>query len=120
MSIFSTKIISNNLLKENREELIEKISTFLFSYDEIKQVYIFGSFANNTHHNESDIDLLIVAKTDENFVKRNQKYSSLLEIYAPLDILVYTEEEFLRMKNDHSNGFWKKFSENHLLILDKS
>ena len=108
-----------SFLKERtKEEFISELKTHFNSH--VREAYIFGSFANNTHHNESDIDLLIVAKTDENFVKRNQKYSSLLEIYAPMDIFVYTEEEFLRMKNDHSNGFWKKFSENHLLILDKS
>jgi hypothetical protein len=36
-----------------------------------------------------------------------------------MDILVYTEEEFLKIQNDQANGFWKRFRENHLLILDK-
>lgn len=120
MNIFSSKIISNNLLKENRDELIKKLTTALASYHEIEQAYIFGSFANKTHDNDSDIDLLIVATTSENFVERNQKYSELLNIYAPMDILVYTKEEFLKIKNNQDNGFWKKFHENHLLIFDKN
>lgn len=116
MSIFSGKIISNNLLKENRKEIIQKISTALKAFTEVEKAYLFGSYANATHTNDSDIDLLIVAKTNLPFTQRNGQYSSLLDIFSPIDILVYTNEEFENLMKEEQ-GFWKKFRENHLQIF---
>ncbi len=117
MTIFSTKIIRNNLLKENRNKLIKNISDALKKHSEISEAYFFGSFANSTYNNDSDIDLLIVANTDKIFTERNRDYAHLLNIYAPIDILVYTSEEFIKIQNDNENGFWKKFKENNLKII---
>ncbi len=117
MSIFSKRIIENNLLKEDRNELIKKITDALKRHPDVLSSYLFGSFATATHHNNSDIDLLIVSKTKKPFTQRNIDFIFLLEIYAPMDILVYTEDEFQNILNNHDHGFWKIFRNNHLKIV---
>ena len=110
------KIIKGNLRQLDREKIIEQIVDFLKLKTEIVEVYLFGSFSTLEYTDDSDIDLLIVAKTNLSFPSRPLLYAELLDVYAPMDILVYTPEEFSRNLAAQNHGFWNQFKASQKLI----
>ena len=68
------------------------------------QAYLFGSRASGKSTQESDYDVfLIVAQSSLSGLERMQKAHNLLwkaKSRIPMDIFIYTEEEFELQKND--------------------
>jgi len=60
------------------------------SVDGVKQIYLFGSYANGNPHSESDIDLMVVVDNSLDPLKTNMRINRALvgKRYFPLDILV--------------------------------
>ena len=81
-----------------------------------KEAYLFGSFAQGTHGYWSDIDLLVVMETDLPFPDRPQLVWEVMEIGVPVDILVYTPEEFGKLCKINE-GFWRLFNESKVRIV---
>ncbi len=78
------------------DEVVSRIAV-KFNPDKI---ILFGSYANGTMDKDSDLDLLIVKETALPRHKRSfdiQKY--LIGSMIPMDIIVYTNEEFELEKN---------------------
>jgi predicted nucleotidyltransferase len=71
------------------------------------EAYIFGSYSTEAFGPDSDIDLIIVVRTDKAFVDRASEYYDLLDIIPSMDILVYTPEEFHDLTEDPTPGFWQ-------------
>jgi predicted nucleotidyltransferase len=67
----------------------------------------FGSYGTAEFGPDSDVDLMIVARTNKSFIERAFDYEDLLDILPSMDILVYTPEEFLALTGDPSPGFWQ-------------
>ncbi len=66
-----------------------------------EQIILFGSYAKGTQDEDSDIDLLIIQDTDLPSYKRGIDIRmSLIGTKMPIDILVYTRNEFEKEKND--------------------
>jgi len=64
----------------------------------VEKAIVFGSHARETQSQRSDVDLLLVVKTDERYFKR---YDRIADVYralpsAELDVLIYTPEELER------------------------
>lgn len=62
-------------------------------------VVLFGSEARGERNPLADLDLLVVLDSDEPFVARTVHLYERLELTVPADILVYTPEEFERMRD---------------------
>lgn len=61
------------------------------------KIFLFGSYATGQANEDSDIDLLVVKDTNEPRHKRSIEIQRLLiGSKLPVDILVYTNEEFER------------------------
>lgn len=59
------------------------------------KIILFGSYAYGNPTENSDIDLLIIKNTGEPLNKRSHEIRRYLrEIKMPMDILVYTEDEY--------------------------
>lgn len=59
------------------------------------KIYLFGSYSTGMANEDSDIDLLVVKETLEPRYKRSIEIQRLLiGSKLPVDILVYTNEEF--------------------------
>ena len=72
-------------------EVVTKIAT-KFNPDKI---IIFGSCANGTQNENSDLDLLIVQDSDQPMQKRGLDIRlSLIGAMIPMDLLIYTKSEF--------------------------
>jgi predicted nucleotidyltransferase len=71
-----------------------------------ERVIVFGSLASGQVHAWSDIDLVIVEKTDLPFWQRLRQTRRLLRPQVGTDILVYTPEEFEQLRRDRT--FFRK------------
>jgi len=97
----------------------EKVISFLVDKLQsagISEAYIIGSFAENRCKAWSDIDLVIVQETTIAFTERAHAFLDLFDLGLPLDILVYTPEEFTSLLNSTS-GFWKTVRRHNMRIL---
>ena len=78
--------------------------------------YIFGSFACGKEHLWSDIDLIIVKDSNLPFIERPREFFDLLDIGIPVDILVYTPDEFEKIQKE-KNGFWQEIQSKIIQIV---
>ncbi len=103
-----------------KETQVKKKSSFLtlHSFDEVVafiiplvkkkvlEAYVFGSFSQNQHHADSDLDLILIMETKEIFIERPLQFLELKNLPFEIDILVYTPAEFEKLKLENSAGFW--------------
>lgn len=65
------------------------------------KIILFGSYASGTPNEDSDIDLLVIQDTDLPRHKRSFEIQKLLiGSMIPMDILVYTNNEFEKEKKE--------------------
>jgi len=104
-------MIDSNKIREIASSIATK-----FNPDKI---ILFGSYANGTQQEESDIDLLIIQETDLPMQKRGYDIRmSLIGSMMPFDILVYTKSEFEQEK-DRSFSFLNAAMKNSKLLYER-
>ncbi|MDR0508421.1 MAG: nucleotidyltransferase domain-containing protein [Candidatus Methanoplasma sp.] len=82
-------------------DLVDKIVERIIREFDPQMVVIFGSVANNTAKDGSDLDLFIVMDTELTYYRRAPAIlRKLLDIPIPMDILVVTPEEYEANKNN--------------------
>ena len=86
------KVLDANLLLQATQRLVAE-----FQPDE---VWLYGSHAWGTPHDDSDVDLLVVVPhSDESPIRRSQRaHRSLRGLRMPKDVLVETRQEVDRVK----------------------
>lgn len=93
----------------DRESLFEKIRTY-FKGEVVEQVFVFGSFADDTTTRRSDLDLIVIKKSGKRFVERLREYLDVDTVLGlPVDLLVYTPNEWKTVGK-------RKFFANHKLL----
>lgn len=100
----------------DRDTLVEMFRQRLFLHPEVEAAFLFGSSVSGEASFWSDCDLVVVARTKVPFIKRPGLFADLFELGLPLDLLVYTPEEFAGIQADDS-PFWKSFKENSAQVL---
>jgi len=69
-----------------------------------ERVILFGSYAQGTPSNDSDIDLLVVAETSLSPLERYKAVRRLLaDVPCSFDIIVRTPEEYIRWRSVVNN-----------------
>jgi len=89
------------------KKVIDQISSILVSGIDAKQVYLFGSYAQNTANKESDIDIFVVADLNgKKKIEITQQARRLLlnKIFMPVDILVCDINDF-EIRKDNQTTF---------------
>jgi predicted nucleotidyltransferase len=91
------------------KEIIETVKERLIKTYNLKEIYLFGSFAWGNPDSQSDLDLLIVVdKSDEKPYKRPIKgIKALFGLGIANDIIVFTKDEFDRLAGDVSTLCYK-------------
>jgi predicted nucleotidyltransferase len=86
------KMVAMNEIKEFGRQIGHRFGA--------EKVILFGSYAEGTATRDSDIDLLVVARTNLPYGARYGAVRCLLEDYpAGFDIIVETPEEFARWRS---------------------
>ncbi|KXG76752.1 hypothetical protein AN618_14370 [Fervidicola ferrireducens] len=84
--------------------LLEWTKEIVKNRDDIVKVGYFGSYARGDWGVGSDLDIIVIVKKSEiPFDKRSAEWDTE-GISVPVDLLVYTEEEYENMKTSNS-GF---------------
>jgi len=107
-------IISQKKIRKFLKKLVNKL---ISNYD-ISQIILFGSFARGDYHEYSDIDLIIIGYLDDNFFNRIGKVLDLGPPNIELEPLVYTPEEFEKMK-ENENPFILNVLEEGIILYKK-
>lgn len=84
----------------DREELLQTIVNRITEAIHPQRIILFGSWARGQHGPHSDVDLLVIQESD---LPRPQRYAKVRRLFwgmkLPMDILVYTPEEFTRFQS---------------------
>lgn len=67
-----------------------------------EKVIMYGSQVSGKTHEWSDVDLVAIKKTNKKFRDRIGEASAAVDHILPIDILVYTPEEFKKMSKESS------------------
>jgi len=82
------------------QEQINEISRRIVRSFEPEKIILFGSYANGTPTEESDLDLLIIKDSDFPSRLQNRKVRRILsDLRVPVDAIVKTPEEFQTYKD---------------------
>lgn len=84
------------MLDPNIQQIVDELAK---NYQPEK-IILFGSAVSGKRHEWSDVDFVAIKKTDKGFYDRIQEASSSIPHPIPVDILVYTPEEFEKMAKE--------------------
>ena len=82
----------------------------------VEQAWLFGSVPAGEAGPWSDLDLVLVAQSSRPFVERPLDFPELFEMGMPVDLLVYTAEEFAELESS-SGGFWSGFRKSRSRVV---
>ncbi|MCK9421324.1 MAG: nucleotidyltransferase domain-containing protein [Bacteroidales bacterium] len=92
-------------MNEEIKKIVNQISTILVSGIDARQVYLFGSYAQNKATSDSDIDIFVVADLNgKKKIEITQRARRLLlkKVFMPVDILVCDINDFNKRKDNLS------------------
>lgn len=101
-----------SLLQESLAQAVEILS----GLDQVERVSLFGSYARGRGDLFTDLDMLIVMKTDQAFVDRLRTLYSLLALPVDADLVCYTPEEFEVLKEQ---SFLKRILQDEVVLYEK-
>lgn len=79
------------------EAELTRVAEVLRTQDDIERVIVFGSMGRGKPRFHSDLDLVVIQRTDARLVDRIERLTLLLRPRVPTDLLVYTPEEWTEM-----------------------
>lgn len=91
------------------------------------QIYMFGSVAKGTETQDSDIDLAVILNIDDIPKTYDEKLKNKvavrntileLSLEVPIDLLVYTKEEF-KILNEYNKPFMTEITETGTLLYEQ-
>lgn len=80
--------------KQLLDQELNRCVRLLTEHESPEKVIVFGTLAKGPVHEWSDIDLVVVERTQLPFFQRIKKIRQLLQPKVGMDIMVYTPEEF--------------------------
>lgn len=102
----------------SKSKISDIVNTIAIKYSPEK-IILFGSYANNTAEEDSDLDFIIIKKTDKPKTKRGREVRKhLLGANVPMDIKVYTPEEFEKEKKS-AFSFLKSAIDNSIVVYER-
>ncbi|MEK6899656.1 MAG: nucleotidyltransferase domain-containing protein, partial [Nanoarchaeota archaeon] len=101
------EILKNKNINQLYKEIMSKVKISSFI------LLLFGSYAKRKHTKTSDIDLLLVSN-ETNFESKIFDILSLLPLKT--HALVFTEEEFIRMKDSKKSNVIQEAIESNIIL----
>ena len=82
------------LLKSSVNVIVNKLS----GMEQVERISLFGSYARGKEDLFTDLDVLVIMRTDLDFVERLRFLYSKMAVPVDLDLLCYTPEEWESLK----------------------
>jgi predicted nucleotidyltransferase len=80
---------------------IDKIVNLIITNVNPDKIILFGSYAYGDPNEDSDLDLLVIKDMKEEKYKRGREIRKYLRgTKVPMDLLVYTNQEIEKLRND--------------------
>jgi predicted nucleotidyltransferase len=98
------------------EQALVRIRRRLADIPEVRKAILFGSCARGRRDLFTDLDLVVVMQSGVGFVERGADLRRRLEASVDIDLLVYTPDEFERMR---PHGFLAHALEAGQVIYEK-
>jgi len=86
--------------KRQLSQELKRIVSVLKTGYRPEKIVLYGSLAGGKVNRWSDLDLMIIKNTKKRFYDRIGEVLQLTKPRQPLDVLVYTPEEYQQMKQD--------------------
>jgi predicted nucleotidyltransferase len=86
------------LYAEQMKASVTRIVEVLSAMPDVQKVSLFGSYARGRTDLFTDLDVLVIMKTDKSFIDRLRMLYSTLAVPVDMDLLCYTPEEFESIK----------------------
>lgn len=102
------RIFKNNNIRQLYKEINEKIKSSFFIF------LLFGSYAKGKPTKSSDIDIIFISN-EKGFEEKISSIFSLLPIKT--HVLVFTEEDFIRMKDSKKSNVVKEAVDNNIILF---
>lgn len=83
--------------RHSLRELAQRIRACLAGTN-VERAVVFGSFARGDADEASDLDLVLIEPTSRPFLERGREHLPLFRLGVGVDLLVYTPEEYRRLK----------------------
>jgi predicted nucleotidyltransferase len=80
------------------EEAVNRLVAVLSAMPEVERVILFGSYARGRRDLFTDLDVLVLMRTELGFLERTKHLYRMLDLPVDADILCYLPEEFERLK----------------------
>ena len=110
------RLYPNAERQKKLEEELHRVVPILAKHD-VDRIILFGSLGRGEVGSASDIDLIVVKKTEKRFLDRIEEITNLIEPMCAIDILVYTPEELERLLS--TNSFLKRALKEGRTIYEK-
>ncbi len=101
----------------NGTSKVDRVVDSLMAY-EPEKIILLGSVARGDADEFSDIDLIIVKKTETRFIQRQVDATNMVPRDISVDIFVYTPEEFQNMIDDDNPFIERALAEGIVLYED--
>lgn len=111
-SLSSKRDEYRHLLKVSLEEAVIAISKL----DGVERVSLVGSYAKGKADLFTDLDLVVIMRTDLSFVDRLKLIYGNLCLPVDIDVLCYTPEEFEKIKE---KGFFRNLLKDEVVLYEK-
>ncbi|OGF67316.1 MAG: hypothetical protein A2Y62_15930 [Candidatus Fischerbacteria bacterium RBG_13_37_8] len=67
----------------------------------VEKIILFGSLSSGNIHRSSDIDIIVIKKTQKRFLDRLEEFYQILNPSVGFDLLIYSPQEFNAMKKNN-------------------
>jgi uncharacterized protein len=97
------------------DKISEIVNKIAIGYNPDK-IILFGSYANGNPTEDSDLDLFVIKDTDLPRPQRAMQVRKLIYgSMVPIDLIVYTTQEFDKSKNDKYSFVFEVFNSGKIL-----
>ena len=104
--------------KNLKKELKRIVDIIIRGYSPEK-IILFGSLAKGDIHEWSDIDLVIIKKTRERFIKRLHEIRLMTDPEEGVDFVVYTPQEVKDMQRENRRFLIKEIIEKGDVLYER-
>jgi predicted nucleotidyltransferase len=94
------KLVTSNERAKSLKDELERIVGIIRTNYAPEKIVLFGSLATEHIHEWSDIDLLIIKRTDKRPIERTMELVGLVKPKVGIDLFIYTPEEYELLINE--------------------